>query len=341
MIVKQAAAEDPVGGAAPIRAERPALGWILLLWAMTFALIAYLAATTDFGGFLRALHEARLGMLIAAVAGFALAVYWLDVVTLRFLLQASGHRIGRAAVMRLRAVAYLWQTIHYGLGLAYMTGSVSWSSRRSLTSSASPLLLLAAADISTICGALLLGLVVAGAWLPESIPWWPALAMGVGGFALLPGACLLSRFPGLMRLLGRHGQSLGEAARALSAPQILKLYLLRAVVILVYITAEALFLRSFDFRVPLPALLLFEPLILLVVALPIAVYGIGTSQIAMRFLFSDFVPNATAPEAAVDAYSTATILAIIAVRLVLGVAAMLFLTRRRSKPTTQGGCPRG
>jgi hypothetical protein len=322
------------------RGARPSVWSILILWLATLALIGYLWATTDVAAFLAALAGAHLPVLVAAVVGFAWLGLGADILALRFLFATAGYEIGTRAVVRMRAVSYLWQTIHYGLGLAYMAAVLARHSRRGVAAAASPFFVFAVADIAAISAVLLLGLLLAHDQLPAGVPLPLLVAAAMGGILLLPTARVVATRPVVARLIGPHGQNLTAALQALTPVTFAKLLALRTATVGLYVLAEGAYLYAFGFTVPGLALLAFVPIILLVVALPIAVYGIGSSQIAMRVLFADLVPPATAvPDAAVDAYSTATILVIIGARLLLALVVALAIFERAPHAAASGAAP--
>jgi uncharacterized membrane protein YbhN (UPF0104 family) len=83
-------------------------------------------------------------------------------------------------------------------------------------------------------------------------------------------------------------------------------------------------LRAFGVRVPVAQAILYLPVIYFIGVLPIAVMGLGTTQAAMIYFLSSYVPGATpaAAKAAILAASLGGQAVALAIQITLGIFCM-------------------
>ena len=173
--------------------------------------------------------------------------------------------------------------------------------------------------------------VVTGRFVPLI---WLGLAIGAAGPIFLK---VITNHTGYMPgwLTRLMGHDLLAAFKEATMTNLLILTMLRAGLVFEYIVMQAIFLDCFGFHVPFGYLVLMEPLLTLVGVIPISFSGIGTVQVVMRYVFKPYAPAGISPVAAIDAYSTASILTILLIRVVIGLLNLSFVTRMKQAVEAQ------
>lgn len=232
----------------------------------------------------------RLSWRIVAVMGPALLIYAgatlvLESVSLRHLL---GRRLGYWTAARLKCASYLLGILHYGLGLAALSVLLQRRAGVGLAEAVSVVLLIGTIDI-----ALVLAVTTVASTFVET---GTVLSVGAVAGLLLAfvGVLALLRFPRPLGPLERiRSLAVFDAARRVPLGELIELLVLRALFAACYL---AVCISVFvAFRVEPPAALLIAGILIvtLVAALPIAVAGLGTSQLAMLAVFRSYADPET------------------------------------------------
>ena len=299
----------------------------VVAWVGTFALLTYLAATTNLDEVWHALGMANLPVFAASVVGITFLTWFSDVATARMLLRRAGFPVGFGDYSRAKGASYLLNIVNYNLGLVLLAAVVSRRSERGLGASGSPFILMNFLDLSAM------GLLVAAGLVAGTSPFPPEptmlLAVIAAGAVLGgPVLCWLARIRSAPGWLGRLlAHDLLAAFRTLRAQDIALVVGVRLVFISEYVLMQWLFLWSFHFRMPMLDLLVINPILGLIGFIPISVSGIGTTQVVMRDLFGPFAPAGVDATSAVDACSTLGILSMLLVRILIGLACLPWVTR--------------
>ncbi len=303
----------------------------VVAWVGTFALLTYLAATTDLDQVWRALGMANLPLFAAAVVGITFLTWFSDVATARMLLQRAGFPVGFGDYSRAKGASYLLNIVNYNLGLVLLAAVVSRRSERGLGASGSPFILMNFLDLAAM-GLLVVGGLLAGA---SPFPPEPTLLLAIIGTGAVLGGpvlCGLARIRSAPGWIGRLlAHDLLSAFRALRPADIALIVGVRLVFVSEYVLMQWLFLWSFGFDMQKLNLWVINPILGLIGFIPISVSGIGTTQVAMRSLFGPAAPAGVDPTSAVDACSTLGILSMLLVRILIGLACLPWVTRALAK----------
>ena len=316
----------------------------LLAWGGTVALLAYLGFTTDFAAAWAAFRNADLALVIATIGVATFVTYLIDVVTVRMLLRRLGIRVGFKEFLRVKGASYLLNIVNYNLALVLMAAMIKKRNDRGWGAAGSPFVLLNFVDLS-VFGALVLAAIAAG-----QSPFEGVATIGVGLFAagavagppILCGIARLHRLPGF---LGRvFGHDLLEAFRHLSFGAIPVVMAQRSVLILAYAVMQWAFLHAFGTDIPVLQLLVFMPILSLIAFIPVSVSGLGSTQVVMREFFGPYVPAAIATTVAarasvIDAYSTASILGMMLLRIGIGLVCLPWVSRELTEARSREEIP--
>jgi uncharacterized membrane protein YbhN (UPF0104 family) len=185
---------------------------------------------------------------------------------------------------KIKAASYLAYTIHYSLGVGALSILLRRRVQLSLADSAGVVLLIAAFDLGmTILvasfGALLLG---AETQAVRAGIIFGAAATMVGGFVVLRAPFSLGPLDRLREF------TVFRATRETPVAKIAELFMLRLVFVLGFFAVAAVSLRIFGIDPPIPVLFVNVSIVALVSALPIAVAGLGTGQLAFVYVFRDY-----------------------------------------------------
>ena len=306
-----------------------------IAWVCTAALLTYLGFTTDFDKVRQAIALADVGMVAMTAVFFMLLAFVLDSAIARLLLRRTGFEVGFGEFARIKGASYLLNILNYNLALVLMAAAVKRRSGRGWRASGSPFLLLNFIDLGAHGLIAAFGVAVAGSPFgpdapPEATPALILLAVAcLAGAPVVWGVARLHHAPGFLgRLLG---DDILSAFRALPAGHLAGFVVLRALFISQYIVMGWMFLRAFRFDVPFADMFVFQPVLGLIGIIPISVSGLGTTQVVMRSFFARFAPMGLGA-AAVDAFSTASILAQLVVRIAIGLVCLPSVSRELREP---------
>lgn len=315
----------------------------VLAWGGTFALLSFLAYTTDFATAWSALRHADHALFATTAVLATVATYVTDVATMGLLLRRVGVDVRFGELMRVKGASYLLNIVNYNLALVMMAAVVKKRTERGWGAAGSPFLLLNFLDLS-VFGWFVLGAVVAGqSPFPRTatLMMTVAAAGAVSGPWALCGVARLGHLPGLLGKL--FGHDLLAAFRRLSLVSIPMVTAARSLLILEYAAMTWAFLRSFQMHLPFVQLLVYMPIVAIVALVPVSVSGLGSTQVLMREFYR---PAATAALAAsllhthldaeqtrqqvsslIDAFSTAAIVAPILLRVLIGLVCLPSVSR--------------
>jgi len=304
----------------------------MMAWGGTLALLGFLAATTDFSTAWAAFLNANLLLFVITLVVSTFGTYLIDVATVRVLLDRVGIRVGFREFLRVKGASYLLNIVNYNLALVMMAAVVRKRTDRGWGAAGSPFILLNFVDLS-VFGAFVLASVFAGQSpfdVPATIAVTVFAACAVAAPPILCGIARLHRMPGF---LGKaFGHDLLAAFRHLSFRSIPLVMLARSALILAYAVMNWAFAKSFGVDIPIPKILVFMPILSLIAFIPISVGGLGSTQVVMREFFGPFVTSAIALTAAdraavIDAYSTASIVSTMLLRVGIGLLCLPWVSR--------------
>lgn len=263
-----------------VRRAIPALGTLLF--------VGYLVATTDLA---RAWHDLRSVPLVpfALVAVVGVGVGFLyDTLCLSVLLRRFLGPIGFREVLPLRGASYFLNMLNYNAASGGMALYLHRTRRVPFLEAASPFLFLNVIDVMALGALLGGGLVFGGDVLGEDARSGIVVALVV--IALAVGGTWLYWNAGLdFVVLGRLRT--WRIFRAFREARLVDYATLTALRI-GFVTLDMLmfwaFFRLFGIEVPLGAMFALHPVITFIWTVPVNIAGLGTTQVAMRFLFGPY-----------------------------------------------------
>lgn len=299
------------------------LGWRSALQrglpiAVSLGALVWLLGTADLPAVVAALNARVASVMIPALLSFGAATLWLEAMSILRLVPSPPAGFGLWTAARIKCASYLPGIIHYTLGLGGLAVLLRRRTHLPLGEAVGLVLLISSIDLVVVlsaasASAALLG--VASRGVRGGLVVLVVVAFLAGLVALRTPASLgpfervrhLSIFDGLRRV------SLGRLA---------ELFTLRLLFAACFVAGCASAFAAFEIPAP-PALMIGGiMLVALIAALPIAVAGLGTSQAAFVYLFSD-----VAPAERLLAMSLVLSFGIISLRAAMGLCFARELTR--------------
>jgi hypothetical protein len=289
----------------------------LLPLAVTVAVFYAISHRVDWLDAFAHIRADTLLVLVPALIAWAALSLCIDAVSL--MRSGGGPRLGSfTAMARLKAATYPIGMFHYALGAGALVVLLRRRAGLTLADATGAVMLIAAFDLL----ALLAIAAVASVWVATDAT---GLRVGILAVALIsaPLGLWVLRTPrslGPFEVLRRL--SLLRAARELPTLQLLQLLALRVLFVVVFVALGGAALASFGLHPHFGDVVVGFAQVALVAALPIAVAGLGTSQAAFLYLFSD-----VAPAERLLAMSLVLSFGIISLRAAMGVCFARELTR--------------
>lgn len=280
-----------------------------------------------------ALGQAPLGLLLLTSAVMTLLNCAADTLAMFYVFRWFGMQLRFGDLYTIRAATYTLAVINYHAGQLGIIGYLHRVGKVSLSRASAYILFIVGVWVALLMtlagGSLLLGGEKARALGPVLLLFF----LGLGFYAVLlrfPPRFLLEPPPQLPSagLLMRLWLKLRKVAYKLWAPLHeagifghLRALVVRLPHLLVLLLWHFIALRCFRIEVPFHVAALYLPVVFAVTSLPISVQGLGTSQVAAKYFFSEFSPGG---DASVLAYSLSMTAISTASNLIMGV---LFLGR--------------
>lgn len=288
----------------------------------TVLLVAYVFLTTDVHQFVEALSLANIPAFFVTEVVSAMAVYAMDSFCVYYLLKGLGYEIPFREVASIKGASYLLNILNYNLALAGMAALLARKCKGRFLQFASPFILLNLLDLSALCAIVLVGVLAGQQFLGPDIRVTLGIA-AVGGLAAGPVLLSVSRLKTRWVWLGKiQSHRIVSALRMVTPVHYIEMMFLRAVFTSLYVFTAFFLLRSFHFSIGLEHLAVYQPILTFIFAIPVSIAGLGSTQIAAREFFAPYAPLGLDKVAAVDAYTTSSIVAALGLRVMIGILCM-------------------
>jgi hypothetical protein len=253
---------------------------------VSLGLLGWLLASFDLGAILGAV-DARVAVVLApCVLIWGTVTLGLEAVSLYRLFPARPASFTLGTAARIKCASYMLGIIHLALGGAGLTVLLRRSTGVTLGRAAGLVVLIMLTDLVVTLSFGVLGAAFsaqAAAALPVGL-----LAAIAGGIVV--GVALL-RAPGRMGPLESiRSLSVFVALRETPLPRLLELLALRCVFVACFIAVGGSAFVAFEIPAPAARVIVGMAVLAVVGALPIAVSGLGTGQVAAVYLFRDLAP---------------------------------------------------
>jgi len=256
---------------------------------VSIAALAWLLNSIDRTALLAALNWRVAAILIPTLIAYGVVTLVLEAVSIVLLMSARPAGFGLWTAARIKSASYLLGIVNYTLGAGALTVLLRRRAGIGLGESASIVLLITSIDMF-----LLMMMAAAGTTLVAG----DAPGVRTGLFALLIGGFIVGmtilRVPGHLGPMERiRSLTVFEALRTTPLSRLAKLMMLRICFTSSFIALGGAAFASFAIPIPLRDLVVGMIIVGVVSALPIAVAGLGTGQIAVVQAFGRFADRET------------------------------------------------
>jgi len=251
--------------------------------------LAWLLSTFDLRALLASLDARVALVMLPALVLYGAATLLIEALSIRRLLEAPPPSFTIWMAARIKCASYLLAVINYTLGGAGLAVLLRQRTGLSLGESAGVVLLVALTDLGITLTFGTLGIVFAQAGVSVLL---------VGCFAVIAAGIVFGvvilRAPGSLGPIERI-RSLAVFATLRRTPlaRLLELVLLRCLFSACFISVSGAAFFAFGVEIGVPRLVGGMMALAIVGALPIAVSGLGTGQVAAVYLFGDLAPAET------------------------------------------------
>ena len=257
-------------------------------------------------------------VMIPALVAFCAVTLWIEAISIHRLVARPPPSFGLWTAARIKCASYLPGLVHYTLGVGGLAVLLRRRTGLSLGEALGLVLLISSADLVVALAAATSSTAMLGVGARGVRTGLVAVAIVAffGGLALL-------RSPAPLGALERvRALSIFEGLRRMPRSRLAELFTLRALFSACFVAGCASAFAAFEIFPPPARLIGGIMVVALVAALPIAVAGLGTSQAAFVYLFSD-----VAPAERLLAMSLVLSFGIISLRAAMGLCFARELTR--------------
>ncbi|OHD66100.1 MAG: hypothetical protein A2176_04055 [Spirochaetes bacterium RBG_13_51_14] len=316
-------------GVMPFSRDRLHLIKRLLPWLVGAAILGYLIWRIEYYSLINALSRAHVAIYMSALFSFIILNLFADTHNLYALLKHTKNRTPFGDCLIIRGASYLLMIVDYTLGM----GSIAYYLKRlkniPLARGTGLMFLF---NYTTHTSLLLVALAGCLLAVDAPPPWLKQIAVTCTSLLAFSIVFVIA-----LKLLPDR-----TFFRKLKQSDLVKDYIESSLGVYVinilyrggfYFTFIIFFyvaVRAFNMDIPFMALILYVPVILLIISMPISAFGLGTSQAAMLILFKNY-----GTPAQVLAFSLAYSASIIIVRGVIGACFYGIITRRISNKRSE------
>jgi hypothetical protein len=295
-----------------------------LPFVVTAAILAYLFDRIDLAAAFATLTAESASILIPAILIYGFVSLAIEGVSLARLTDSAGRPASVSTCSRIKAASYSIGMLNYALGIAALSVLFRRRVGLGLATAAGLVATVSVTDLAMLIAIAVVALVFAASD-------GPALQLGTVAFVaagLAFGLVFLRTSRSLGPLERLRQLDLFKTVRSAPLRTLLELALLRIGFVFTFIGAGHGSMIAFGVQVPADELIVGMSVVALVGALPIAVAGLGTVQLATVELF-----GAYADEATLVACSLSMQAAMLAVRLSMGLVVAREFTREAAEAT--------
>jgi hypothetical protein len=248
-----------------------------------------LFANVDLSAVVGALSWKMAATVAPTLLAYGAVTIALEAVSIMRLLGPTAVDFRATTAARIKCASYLLGIVNYALGVAALSVLLQRRAGIRLADAASVVLLISGLDTLVVLALAAAGLAASGSETPTL--WVVALA--VGGLGFFGGMALL-RTPASLGPLERiRSLAFFDALRTTPLRRISEVMVLRIAFAASFIAMVGVVFAAFDIAPDLSELVVGILVVAVVAALPIAVAGLGTGQIAFVEVFRDLASRET------------------------------------------------
>jgi hypothetical protein len=255
---------------------------------VSLGVLAFLFQSVDFGRVVAALNWQVIGYLVPALLVYGAFTLVLEAASITMLMSTKPEGFGLWTAARIKCASYLIGIVNFALGAGALTILLQRRASLNLAQSASVVITITSVDL-----VILMMMAAAGA-LTDAGP----TGTNAGLFAMLVIAFVVGmvvlRMPAKLGPIERlRSLTIFQALRTTPLPLLGQLVVLRLLFTSSFIALGGAAFAGFDIAVPLSDLMVGMVFVGVVSALPIAIAGLGTGQVAVVAVFGHLADRET------------------------------------------------
>jgi hypothetical protein len=268
---------------APASAGSRAARWIFP-FVVSVALLWFVFSGIDISAVLERMTLSVALRFVPPLLAFVAFTLWIEALCLVRVIAWSHPFDDKWVAAKIKSASYLLGLVNYALGAGALTVLVRRRVGMNLATAAGSILLISLLDLLSLLLLAVLGMALMGTGAPAL---QAGIVLGAGGAIVLGFAVL--RAPAKLGPLDRlRDLQLFSAARSAPISLLLELGALRIVFVGSFVSLAWATVSAFDISIPLLPMMVNTAALLLIAALPIAVAGLGTGQLAFVTLFERY-----------------------------------------------------
>ena len=256
--------------------------------AVSIAVLAWIASDVDADALLELLTP-RVGLvLVPALLAYGAATLFLEARSLLLLVEDPPPGFDALAVARIKCASYLLAIVHFALGTGALVLLMSRQTRLSVAEATGRVLFVTVTDLLVI----FVVVTLSGSLIAQLTPPLRALLLvaAVGGV----GGLLLLRAPfSLGPLEFARDLPVVRELRILPTPRLLRLIVLRIFFVACFVCVCWSSFIAFQVDAPFALIVVGMLVVGFIAGLPIAVGGLGTTQLAVMAIFAPYATPET------------------------------------------------
>jgi hypothetical protein len=256
---------------------------------VSLGLLAWLLASFDIRAILGAVDARVAAVLLPCVLVWGTVTLGLEAISIYRLLPARPASFTLGTAARIKCASYMLGIIHLALGGAGLTVLLRRSTGVTLGRAAGLVLLIMLTDLVVTLSAGVLGTTFSA----QAAAALPVGLLGAIAAAIVLGVALLRAPARMGPLESIRSLSVFVALRETPLPHLLELFAVRCLFVSCFLAIGGAAFVAFDIPAPIPRVIVGMAVLAVVGALPIAVSGLGTGQVAAVYLFRDLAPAET------------------------------------------------
>ena len=291
-----------------------------LPWIGSVILVGYMVRTTDLQAVWQALDSVDLPVLGLLLLTATLVGFFADTAGVVVSFRAFATPVTFRETIPIKATSYFLNVLNYNAALAGMALYLNRSRGVGFWKALGALMFINVVDLLGVLLLLSAGML----FTMGTDAFSPALHVTLrtvawGGLAAFATGTVWFRSDLPLPLLGRlRSKALFQPIREASLGTWGRLLALRLFLQGLYLVVQYVLLLLFDVDIPFQRLLAYVPVLTFIQIVPITVSGLGTTQLAARRFYGPYVDAALrSPRAVVDAATTAGIVGILTIRVVI------------------------
>lgn len=296
-------------------------------WIGTAFILGYIFVTTDFQEGIKTILQADKTLFVITALISTPLVWLLDGIGAWVVIAKTGLKPRLSDFLIAKGASYLPNIINYNLGLTMIALVVARKSEKGIVEIAGSFILLNLVDLGVMAGLMMCTVFLGFSPFEHRINL-SLVSCSMLAILVLPIIIITSNTKSKF-LAFLTNSTLFKPFRGIKIRDLWTCFPARVLLISVYAITSYFFLKALGFLVPLEKVFVFTPILGFIGVIPISISGLGSTQVVAREFYAKYAPAGCEPIPAVDAYTTASIISVLIIRIIIALLCLPFALRFR------------